>query len=400
MAGKKDYHKILGLDRDAGPMEIKKAYRNMAKIFHPDINISPDAHDRFIEITEAYEILMNQDLQEYYIYHERASNVEFRRAQYEQARKAAREAARRYAKMKFEKFKQEQEAFKKSGWHDLILTLRYSIRILVFPLIVTFIALPLLSEEVAEHPTGYVMFWLLALILVFFIINNWKNYLRIDSYYYHISDIPKFFGETSKKTSLDCYYCPGHKAMIFPYKISTFRIRSIQIQTFGAVYGRKAGSSRDLKTIHIPRSRKAFIMHSLISLIKIITLLGCMIFITRNPFARLSLPAGLILGSGVSALLLRLSGTRPKVSYLISYGMLIKLVVWIVLIWFFGTYSFIFLFFDPMLEAFLRFISRDQLFIPLIQQYPPLQQLFRNRYQLYMELPVLSVISPLFRWLF
>ena len=400
MAGKKDYHKILGLDRDAGPMEIKKAYRNMAKKFHPDINTSPDAHDCFIEITEAYEILMNQDLQEYYIYHERASNVEFRRAQYEQARKAAQEAARRYAKMKFEKFKQEQEAFKKSGWHDLILTLRYSIRILVFPLIVTFIALPLISEEVAEHPTGYVMFWLLALILVFFIINNWKNYLRIDSYYYHISDIPKFFGETSKKTSLDCYYCPGHKAMIFPYKISTFRIRSIQIQTFGAVYGRKAGSSRDLKTIHIPRSRKAFIMHSLISLIKIITLLGCMIFITRNPFARLSLPAGLILGSGVSALLLRLSGTRPKVSYLISYGMLIKLLVWIVLIWFFGMYSFIFLFFDPMLEALLRFISRDQLFIPLIQQYPPLQQLFRNRYQLYMELPVLSVISPLFRWLF
>jgi len=400
MTGKIDYHKILELDRDAGPVEIKQAYRNMAKKFHPDINLSPEAHDRFIEITEAYEILMNQDLQEYYIYRERASNIEFRRAQYEKARKAAQEAARRYAKMKFEKFKQEQEAFKKSGWHDLILSLRYVIRILVFPLIVAFIALPLISEEVAEHPTGYVMFWLLALILGFFVINNWKNYLKIDSYYYHISDIPKFFGETSEKTSLDCYYCTGHKAMIFPYKISTFRIRSIQIQTFGALYGRKAGSRRDFKTIHIPRSRKAFIVHFFVSLTRIIILLGCMIFITRNPFARLSLPAGLILGGGVSGLIHRLSGTRPKVSYLISYGMLIKLLVWIVLIWFFGAYSFIFLFFDPMLEALLRLISQDHLFVPLTQQYPPLQQLFRNRYQLYMELPVLSVINPLFIWLF
>ena len=100
MAGKKDYHKILGIDRDAGPVEIKKAYRNMAKKLHPDINPSPNAHDRFIEITEAYEILMNQDLHEYYIYRERASNVEFRRAQYERAREAAQEAARRYACLK------------------------------------------------------------------------------------------------------------------------------------------------------------------------------------------------------------------------------------------------------------------------------------------------------------
>ena len=57
-----DYYKILGLDRDAGPEKIKQAYRSMAKKFHPDINDAPDAHERFIEITEAYDILMNRDL--------------------------------------------------------------------------------------------------------------------------------------------------------------------------------------------------------------------------------------------------------------------------------------------------------------------------------------------------
>ena len=126
MPGTKDYYKILGIEHDATPDEIKRAYRAMAKIYHPDINKSPDAHDRFVEITEAYEILMNRDLHAYYVHRYRRDDKEFMRAQYERAREAAQEAARRYARMKFEKFKQVQEAFKKSGWHDLLLTLRYS----------------------------------------------------------------------------------------------------------------------------------------------------------------------------------------------------------------------------------------------------------------------------------
>ncbi len=395
----KDYYTVLEIDHDAGPVEIKQAYRKMAKIYHPDISDSPDAHERFIEITEAYEILMNRDLHAYYI-HRVKTDSEFMRAQWEQARREAQESARRYAKMKFEKFKQEQEAFKKSGWHDLILTFRYLGRILAFPLIGLFIALPLISKEVSEHPTGYVMFWLMALILVFFILNNWKNYLRIDSYYYHLSDIGKVLKESSKKTAEECYYCPGHRAMIYPYKIFIFRIRSMQVQTFGALYGRKVGTNREIKTIRIPRSRKAFLIHALGSLLKISVFLSCMIFMTRDPLARLSLPIGLILGGLASGVMLMITGTRSKVSYLLSYGMLIKFLVWILLIWFLGSYAFIFLFFDPMLEALLRFISEDRLFIPLTRQYPSLYRLFCKRYQLYMELPVLSVISPLFRWLF
>ncbi len=396
----KDYHKILGIEPDATPNEIKYAYRAMAKKHHPDINKAPDAHKQFIEITEAYEILMNQDLHEYYIRHNRTTDQEFIHAQYERARQAAQEAARRYAKMKFEKFKQEQEAFKKSGWHDLILTLRYFLRILVFPLTGLFIALPLISEEVSEHPTGYIMFWLFAVILIFFVINNWKNYLRIDSYYYHLDDLKKFWAETSKKTENKCYYCPGHMAMAYPYKVSIFRIKSIRVQNFGNLYAQKTGTSRDMKTIHIPRSQKAFIMHAVASIIKISVLLLCMIFITHNPLSRLSLPIGLMLGGILSGFILLLTGTKPKVSYLLSYGMLIKFLVWILLIWFFQGYAFIFLFFDPMLEALLRLLSGDRLFIPIMKEYSPLYKLFCKQYQLYMELPVLSVMDPFFRWLF
>jgi hypothetical protein len=141
-------------------------------------------------------------------------------------------------------------------------------------------------------------------------------------------------------------------------------------------------------------------VHSLASLIKISVLLATMILITRYPYSRLSLPGGLIFGGILSWLFLQALNTKPKASYILSYGILIKFLVWILLMWFAGTYSFILLFFDPMLEALLRFISNDRLFIPLTAQHPELKKHFRERYQAYMELPVLSVISPLFKWLF
>ncbi len=53
----KDYYRVLGVDRSAGPDEIQRAYRKLARRFHPDINKEPGAEDRFKDITEAYEVL-------------------------------------------------------------------------------------------------------------------------------------------------------------------------------------------------------------------------------------------------------------------------------------------------------------------------------------------------------
>lgn len=53
-----DYYEILGIPVNSSIDEIKKAYRKNARLYHPDINPSPDAKDRFICITEAYEFLI------------------------------------------------------------------------------------------------------------------------------------------------------------------------------------------------------------------------------------------------------------------------------------------------------------------------------------------------------
>lgn len=57
MAEKRDYYEVLGLSKGASDDEIKRAYRKLAKKYHPDVNKEPGAEEKFKEISEAYEVL-------------------------------------------------------------------------------------------------------------------------------------------------------------------------------------------------------------------------------------------------------------------------------------------------------------------------------------------------------
>jgi curved DNA-binding protein len=56
-----DYYEALGVPRDASADDIRRAYRNLARRLHPDVNKEPGAEDRFKAISEAYEVLRDPD---------------------------------------------------------------------------------------------------------------------------------------------------------------------------------------------------------------------------------------------------------------------------------------------------------------------------------------------------
>ena len=62
MADKRDYYEVLGIEKGADEDTIKKAYRTMAKKYHPDLNPgNADAEAKFKEVNDAYSILSDPE---------------------------------------------------------------------------------------------------------------------------------------------------------------------------------------------------------------------------------------------------------------------------------------------------------------------------------------------------
>lgn len=62
----KDFYKVLGVSKDASDDEIKKAYRKLARQYHPDVNKTKEAEEKFKDISEAYDVLSSKDNRQKY----------------------------------------------------------------------------------------------------------------------------------------------------------------------------------------------------------------------------------------------------------------------------------------------------------------------------------------------
>ena len=77
ITGAPDYYRILRVDPQAEPEVINAAYRKLAAMYHPDIDPSPDAQARMVEINQAYGVLRDPDSRAAY---DRARGLAARRA--------------------------------------------------------------------------------------------------------------------------------------------------------------------------------------------------------------------------------------------------------------------------------------------------------------------------------
>ena len=179
-----DYYHILGVPPNASLEQIKKAYRNKAKLCHPDINNAGDAHEQFILVNEAYEYLLNttgNNTNRIKRNKEKAQKQAAYQQQWEQEeRQKARDRAREYARMKYEAYL-KSDVYRTTEAINVVLD--FFITLLVLAVAVL---LPILSYR--EMGSGALFIWAIIMIptspLWFRFIVRGLNNFNIQSFFF------------------------------------------------------------------------------------------------------------------------------------------------------------------------------------------------------------------------
>lgn len=150
------YYDILEINPGASESEIKKAYRRLARKYHPDVSKEEDAEERFLEITEAYQNLIERPLS--------------KRATYEPVNQPPdreeqrRERARQYAKMRYDEFRKNTLAFKKTWYYTPLKILTYTIVYCLYVVALLLFLAPVIAWIITRNTFLSIMFAFFILI--------------------------------------------------------------------------------------------------------------------------------------------------------------------------------------------------------------------------------------------
>ncbi|MFM7770762.1 MAG: J domain-containing protein [Bacteroidota bacterium] len=137
----KNYYAVLGIQSSASEAEIKKAYRDGCKKYHPDLNAHPDAHLMFIEIHEAYEFLCDETNRR--LYHRSISSDHKRQGNQQKYQNWQQQKSREAQKRATYYAQQDFESFKKSKYYKLASNINLGYNLLFLGLCLMIIVVPL-----------------------------------------------------------------------------------------------------------------------------------------------------------------------------------------------------------------------------------------------------------------
>ena len=408
----KDYHKVLGVIPGATERQIKTAYRKMALKYHPDLNHAPDAQQKFHEINSAYEYLLengSRSADSVSSYDDDVAREVFRRE---------RERMQKQARARKEKKRREEEFFNRPEWHDPILLIKYIIHVLGLLFAVAAIVAPILIA-IFDDPAslaGTFFFLIVGVVLMVYIYQHRSTWFRLGKFKTTWKEVTGFVRmEAEKNTGDHCCYRSGTMAGGKPYRIELLKTVDVKVRSYGAL-NHEAEYKNRIKRVVIPRSARAHFFHRISSLVKIASILGAMVFFPVDSLLWRFI-AGILAGVVLSTCFLAITGIRSKVNYLVTPGLILKAGIWIFALsqisilgpgFNIQTTGYVYLvvvgllfLLDMIFDLVMGFFPFYRwLFRPVIRQGKILDKLYREGYQNNQELPVYSVLFPLFRWLF
>ena len=409
------YYKILGLSSNIDEKSLKKAYHKLALEFHPDVNPAPDAHEKFLEICEAYEIILFRINSDTHIFVSQPEEKEEDLANYEEILKEARERATERARMKYEKIKAEKEFFESN---PVFVILRYVGNYLAIPFSLGLILLPIViaSQEGIHMFFGLFFFWIIGAVIIMHVYSKRKTWFHPGKLNVEWKDVLNFLSIEKRDNAKErCFFAKNRIANSTAFHFTLFQVRDIQLKNYGAAM-HSVGYKRKYKEIIVPRSYKANFLHFTLSFLKPLLFILGLFFLPIHSFPwrfAFSLSLTLVMANGI----LFLSKTKSKTGFLLTPFMIIKLAIWIFVIIsqttmysglvLFSTnrligFILLMLFFlDMVLDLLLRiFPFYKKMYIPILEQPGKIKNLFEEGYQNYLDIPIWSTIYPLFRYLF